>query len=133
MSETASKKSLTVFKTDRHEDIAAIVFAAIAVAATLIYMSLIVPTVTITADSDGKIVSVNVNEGSQVTKGDPIYTISVVEKKWEGDKVQEIHKDKTIKAKTNGKVLKVFAKTDTPAKKGKTPVLELEHEKGTLP
>jgi multidrug resistance efflux pump len=133
MSEDTPKKSLTVFKSDRHEDIAAIILAAIVVIATLIYMSLLVPSVTVTADSDGKILSVNVREGVQVKKGDTLYTLNVVEKKWKGDKVEETVKEKIIKAKTNGKVLKVFALADSPAKKGKTPVLELEHEKGTLP
>lgn len=34
-------KSLTVFKTDRHEDIAAIILAAVTVAAVLFYMAFI--------------------------------------------------------------------------------------------
>ena len=133
MSENTPKKSLTVFKSDRHEDMAAILLAAIVVMATLTYMSLLVPSVTVSADSDGKILAVSVREGVQVKKGDALYTLSVVEKKWKGNKVEETVKEKVIKAKTNGKVLKVFALADSPTKKGKTPILELEHEKGTLP
>jgi len=133
MSENAPKKSLTVFKSDRHEDIAAITLAAIVVIATLTYMSLIVPSVTVSADSDGKMLSVSVLEGAQIKKGDILYTLSVVEKKWKGDTVEETAKEKIIKAKTSGKVLKVYALANSPTKKGKTPILELEHEKGTLP
>ena len=133
MSENTPKKSLTVFKSDRHEDIAAIMLAAVVVIATLTYMSLIIPSVTVSADSDGKILSISVREGDQVKQGDPLYTLSVVEKKWRDDKVEETVKEKIIKAKTNGTILKVFALVDSPTKKGKTPILQLEHEKGTLP
>ena len=41
------KKSLTVFKTDRHEDIAAIVFSGLVVVVVLTYMAFIVPSVSI--------------------------------------------------------------------------------------
>lgn len=133
MSEDAKSKSLTVFKSDRHEDIAAIILAGVVVIATLVYMSLLIPAVTVKADSDGKVLSVSVHEGAQVKKGDLLYTLSVVEKKWKGDKVEETTKEKAIKAKTNGKVLKVFASADSQAKRGRTPILELEHETGTLP
>lgn len=133
MSDDTKKKSLTVFKSDRHEDFAAITLAGVVVAAVLLYMSFLVPSVTVKADSDGKIVAVTVAEGAEIKRGDPIYTLSVVEKKWTGDKVEETTSQKVIAAKTNGRVLKVFAGAGNATKKGRTPILELDHEKGTLP
>ena len=134
MSKTQDKsKSLTVFKTDRHEDIAAIILAGITVVAVLFYMAFIAPTVTVKADSDGKLVSVAVEKDTYVKQGDLIYTLEIVEKKWKGDEVEEIVKVKEILAKANGKVLEIVASPDTPLKKGKTGILVLEHEKGTLP
>ena len=133
MSDNAKKKSLTVFKSDRHEDIAAIVLAAVVVATVLCYMAFITPTVTVKADSDGTVRQVMVAAGATVQKDMPLYTLAVVEKKWKDNKVEESTKEKVIKAKTNGKVLQIFAKAEDQVKKGKTPILELEHEKGTLP
>ena len=127
------KKSLTVFKSDRHEDFAAITLAALIVVFVLTYMAFLTPTVTVKADSDGKVKSVAVAAGADLKKGDLIYTLTVVEKKWKDNKVEETTKDKEIKAKTNGRVIQVFAKADDDAKKGRTPIIELEHEKGTLP
>ena len=51
---------MTVFRTDRHEDYAAMVFVTCVVAAVLLYMAYIVPTITLKAPSDGKILSVAV-------------------------------------------------------------------------
>ena len=64
------KKSLTVFKTDRHEDIAAIVFSGLVVVVVLTYMAFIVPSVSIKPPQDGKLVEIFVTEGSEVAKGD---------------------------------------------------------------
>lgn len=128
-----NKKSLTVFKSDRHEDIAAILLAACVVVFVLTYMAFLTPTVTVKADSDGTVKSVSVAAGDLVKKGDLIYVLSVTEKKWKDNKVEETVKEKQIKAKANGKVLQIFAKADGAVKKGKSPILELEHEKGTLP
>ncbi len=133
MSDSAKKKSLTVFKSDRHEDIAAIILAAVIVIVVLFYMAFIAPTVTVKADSDGTLRDVKVAAGAMVKKGDPLYTLAVVEKKWRDNKVEESVKEKLIKAKANGKVIQIFAAPAAQVKKGKTPILELEHEKGTLP
>ena len=126
-------KSLTVFKTDRHEDIAAIILAAVTVAAELFYMAFITPTVTVKADSDGRLLNVAVEKNTYVKQGDLIYSLEIIEKKWKGDEVEEIAKVKDIYAKANGKVLEIVAEPDTALKKGKTGILVLEHEKGTLP
>lgn len=126
-------KSLTVFKTDRHEDIAAIILAGITVVAVLFYMAFIAPTVTVRADSDGKLLSIAVEKDSYVKQGDLIYSLEIIEKKWKGDEVEEVAKIKEIFAKANGKVLDIVAAPDDQLKKGKTGILVLEHEKGTLP
>ena len=126
-------KSLTVFKTDRHEDIAAIILAGITVVAVLFYMAFIAPTVTVKADSDGKLVSIAVEKDAYVKQGDLIYSLEIIEKKWKGDEVEEVAKVKEIFAKANGKVLEIVASPNDQLKKGKTGILVLEHEKGTLP
>jgi len=46
-------------------------------------------------------------------------------------KVEEVAKD--VKASTNGKVLSVGVKEGDALKKGKTAILVMDHEKGTLP
>ncbi len=133
MSNTAQKKSLTIFKSDRHEDFAAITLAAIVVISVLIYMAYIAPTVVVKADSDGTLRAIHTTVGSMVKTNDPLYTIAVTEKKWKNDKVEESVKEKVIKAKTNGKILNIMGTVNATVKKGKNPILELEHEKGTLP
>lgn len=44
----STKGKMTVFKTDRHEDAAAMIFVTLVTAAVLLYMAFIVPTITIT-------------------------------------------------------------------------------------
>ena len=124
---------MTVFRTDRHEDYAAMVFVTCVVAAVLLYMAYIVPTITLKAPSDGKILSVAVQPDALVKKDDLLYTIEVKEKKYVAGKLEEKIVTKEIKAKTNGKVLSVSAKVDDEVKKNKQPILVLDHEKGTLP
>ena len=51
-------KSLTVFKSDRHEDVAAIIFSGLIVVVVLTYMAFIVPSVSIKAPQDGKLVEI---------------------------------------------------------------------------
>ena len=128
------KKSgkMTVFRTDRHEDMAAMVLVGCLVVAVLCYMAFIVPTVTVGAPSDGKIVSIAVSESGMVQKGEPLYTFEVKEKKWTQGKVEEKLVTRDIKSAASGKVLKVVAKPGDELKKGK-PIVVLEHEKGTLP
>jgi multidrug efflux pump subunit AcrA (membrane-fusion protein) len=128
------KKSgkMTVFRSDRHEDMAAMALVGCLVVAVLCYMAFIVPTVTVGAPSDGKIVSIAVSESGMVQKGEPLYTFEVKEKKWTQGKVEEKLVTRDIKSAASGKVLKVVAKPGDELKKGK-PIVVLEHEKGTLP
>lgn len=128
------KKSgkMTVFRTDRHEDMAAMVLVGCLVVIVLCYMAFIVPTVTVGAPSDGKVVSIAVSESGMVQKGEPLYAFEVKEKKWSQGKVEEKLVTREVKSAASGKVLKVVAKPGEELKKGK-PIVVLEHEKGTLP
>lgn len=133
MSVDDKKKSLTVFRSDRHEDVAAIVFSALVVVCVLAYMAFVIPTVKITVQQDGKLTEVFVTEGAQVKTGDKLYALEVVEKKWVNNAMQEKTVVKEFTAKANGKVLKVTGQPGEAVKKGKHSVIVLEHEKGTLP
>ena len=128
------KKSgkMTVFRTDRHEDLAAMVLVGFLVVCVLCYMAFIVPTVTVGAPSDGKVVAIAVTESGLVKKGEPLYSFEVKEKKWTQGQVEEKLVVREIKSAAGGKVLKVVAKAGDELKKGK-PIVVLEHEKGTLP
>jgi multidrug resistance efflux pump len=123
MSEPKKNTKMTVFKTDRHEDMAAMCFVGMVVIGILVYMAFIIPSVTINAPAAGKIVTVAVQEGSEVKKGDLLYSIQIKGKP----------EPKKYKAVTSGKVLSVSAKEGDAVKKGKNPILVLEHKKGTLP
>lgn len=127
------KKSLTVFKSDRHEDLAAIFASALIVVVVLTYMAFIVPSVGIKAPQDGKLVEIFVAEGADVKKGDKLYALEVVKKKWVNNVMEEKVAVESFTAKANGKVLKVSAKPGGAVKKGKQTIVVLEHEKGTLP
>lgn len=123
MSETKKNTKMTVFKTDRHEDMAAMVFVAIVVASVLVYMSYIIPNIAMKAPASGKVVAIAVEPGAEVKKGDVLYSLEIKGKP----------EPKKYKAITNGKILSVSAKPEDKVKKGKTEILVLEHEKGTLP
>ena len=123
MSEPKKNTKMTVFKTDRHEDVAAMVFVAMVVVSILIYMAFIIPKVTLKAPSAGKVVAVAVQQGDEVKKGDLLFSLEIKGKP----------EPKKYKAITNGKILSVSAKPDDVVKKDKTVMLVLEHEKGTLP
>lgn len=127
------KKSLTVFKTDRHEDIAAIIASAIIVAAVLVYMAFVVPTVNLNAQQDGKLMEIFVAEGATVKKGDKLYSLEVVKKKWKNNVMEEKNVIQEFTAKANGKVLKIAGKIGDKLKKDKGLIIQLAHEKGTLP
>jgi biotin carboxyl carrier protein len=129
----AKKGKMTVFKTDRHEDWAAMVFVAILTMSTLIYMAYVVPDLKLKAPSDGKLVSVAVKQGDQVKKGDPLYTIEIKKKKYVNKAVQETVIQDEVKSKAEGKVLSVPGKPGGDVKKGKETIIVLEHVKGTLP
>ena len=133
MAEEVKKSGkMTVFRTDRHEDVAAMVLVAIAVCIVLVYMAFIVPTVAVSAPSDGKITAILVGENAELKKGDPIYSIEVKEKRFVQGQLEEKTVVKEIKSAAEGKVIKVTAKVGDDIKKGK-PVLVVDHVKGTLP
>jgi hypothetical protein len=127
------KKSLTVFKTDRHEDLAAIFASALVVVFVLTYMAFIVPSVSIKPPQDGKLMEIFVNEGSRVESGDKLYSLEVVKKKWINNVMEEKKAVQEFTAKANGTVLKVSGTPGTKVKKGKETIIELAHQKGTLP
>lgn len=126
-------KSLTVFKTDRHEDIAAIIFSGLVVVVVLSYMAFVVPTVTIKVPQDGKLVEIFVTEGTEVAKGDKLYSLEVVKKKWVNNVLEEKTVVEEFTAKTSGKILKVAGNPGDDVKKGKHAVVVMDHQKGTLP
>ncbi len=127
------KKSLTVFKSDRHEDVAAIIFSGLIVVFVLTYMAYIVPSVKIKPTQDGKLVELFVTEGVDIKKGDKLYSLELVKKKWINNQMEEKVAVEAFTAKANGKVLKVAGKPGDKVKKGKETLVVLEHEKGTLP
>jgi biotin carboxyl carrier protein len=133
MSEPKKNAKMTVFKTDRHEDMAGMVFVSMAVISVLVYMAYIVPSITLKAPLDGKILAVSVQPDVQVKKGDLLYSLEFKEKKYVHDKLEEKMATKEVHAKTNGKILSVSAKSGDEVKKGKNAILVLEHEKGKLP
>lgn len=133
MSKKDNEKSLTVFKSDRHEDIAAIILAMLVVACVLVTMAFVMPSVTVHAESSGIIGKIVAVEGAEVKKGDLLYTIMTKDKIWKGDVAEEVIKEKQYKAKTNGKITAIYAHANDKVSKNKTPLMELQHEKGTLP
>jgi len=126
-------KSLTVFKSDRHEDVASIIFSGLIVVFVLTYMAYIVPSVNIKPTQDGKLVELFVTEGATVKSGDKLYSLEVVKKKWVNNQMEEKIAVENFTAKANGKVLKVSGKPGDKVKKGKETLVVLDHEKGTLP
>ena len=126
-------KSLTVFKSDRHEDMAAIIFSGLIVVVVLTYMAFIVPSVNIKPTLDGKLAELFVSEGAMVKSGDKLYSLEVVKKKWVNNQMEEKMAVETFTAKANGKVLKVSGNPGDKVNKGKETIVVLDHEKGTLP
>lgn len=124
---------MTVFKTDRHEDMAGMVFVALAVISVLVYMAYILPSITLKAPLDGKIVAVSVQPDAQVKEGDLLYSLEYKEKKYVHDKLEEKLTVKEVHAKTNGQIISISAKPGDEVKKDKQPIMELKHEKGRLP
>lgn len=127
------KKSLTVFKTDRHEDLAAIIASAVIVVIVLAYMAFIVPSVHLNAQQDGKLMEIFVAEGATVKKGDKLYSLEVVKKKWVNNVMEEKNVVQEFTSKANGKVLKIAGAVGDKLKKDKSLIIQLAHEKGTLP
>ena len=133
MSEPKNKAKMTVFKTDRHEDMAAMLFVTLAVVSVLIYMAYIVPTIVLKAPMDGKIIAVAAQQDAQVKRGDLLYTLEIKEKKYVNEKLEEKVATKEIHSQANGKILSLTAKPGDDVKKDKNEILVLQHEKGTLP
>lgn len=133
MAEEKKSKGLTVFKSDRHEDWAAVVTAALVVVVVLGYMAFFVSTVPLKAPSDGRIVSVKVTENALVKKGDPVLTMEVKEKKVVQGVVEEKFVQKDVKAKLDGKVTSVLKKEGDEVKKDKDIILVFLPERGRLP
>ncbi|GEM_PF-638363 len=131
--EKSSGKSMTVFKNDRHEDWAAIVFAALVAASVLIYMAFIVSDIPFKAPADGKILSVKVAENTAVKNGDLLLVLETKEKKQVGGAVKEEVVQKEIKSKLSGKVTKVLKKDGDEVKKDKDVIMVFAPERGKLP
>ncbi|MBA4358110.1 MAG: hypothetical protein C0405_10340, partial [Desulfovibrio sp.] len=69
----------------------------------------------------------------EIKKGELLYTIEYKDKKFVAGQLQEKLATKDILASTSGKVLSVGVKEGDELKKGKTNILVMDHEKGTLP
>jgi multidrug efflux pump subunit AcrA (membrane-fusion protein) len=131
--EVKKEGKMTVFKSDRHEDWASMVFVGLVVLGVLLWMAYVVPDISFKAAADGKILSVNATLDQVVKPDDVLYAIETVEKKYVGGKLEEKVVQKDIKSKASGKILKILAKAGDAVKKGKDVIMVLEHVKGTLP
>lgn len=132
MSAEDKSKKLTVFRSDRHEDVGACTFAALVAACVLVYMAFFIPKVTIKAPADGKLTEMKVAVGDVIKEGQPLYVYETVKKKYVEGKIQESKASETFKSKTPGKVLELQKKPGDSFKKGNG-LLVVEHVKGTLP
>lgn len=135
MTDTAPKKekSLTVFRSDRHEDMASIVTCALVVIAVLVYMAFLTGPISFKAPSDGKILGIAVKDHTPVKKGDLLLTMEVKEKKVTHGKMEEKVLQKEIKSKMNGTVLSVSAATGNSVAKDKDLIMVIKPQKGSLP
>lgn len=124
---------MTVFRSDRHEDWAAIIFAALVAASVLVYMAFIVSAVPFKAPADGKIISVKAAENSDVKNGDILLVLETKEKKQTEGVLKEEVVQKEIKSKLSGKVTKVLKKDGDEVKKDKDVIMVFAPERGKLP
>ena len=132
MTAEEKKKKLTVFRTDRHEDLGACVFAGLVVVFVLVYMAFFLGKVTIKAPVDGKLMEMKVATGDTIKEGQPLYVYEMKKKKYTHGEMQETVVQETFKSKTPGKVLEFKIKPGEAMKKG-APLLVVEHVAGTLP
>ncbi|GFK93221.1 hypothetical protein NNJEOMEG_01052 [Fundidesulfovibrio magnetotacticus] len=132
MSAAEKKQKLTVFKTDRHEDLGACAFAALVVVFVLVYMAFFLSKVSINAPAEGKLLEMKVAVGDTISEGQPLYVYEVKKKKYVQGEVQETVAKETFKSKTPGKVLELKKKPGDSMKRGNA-LLVVEHVKGTLP
>jgi multidrug resistance efflux pump len=131
--EPKKEKGMTVFKTDRHEDLAAIVTSGLVIAFVLFYMAFLSGDLSFKAPSDGKIMNIAVSENTPVRKGDLLLTMEVREKKAAHGQVEERVVQKDIKSKMNGTVVNVSAAAGSSVKKDKDVLMVLKPERGSLP
>lgn len=129
----SNKNSMTVFKSDRHEDVAAICLAGIAVLSLLIYMMFFASSVTVLASTSGLITDVKVEANTHLNKGDVMYVVETTDIVWKDDVKEEVKSLKEIKAVTSGDVLEVMAETGQKISRHKTPIIKFAHKTGTLP
>jgi len=127
------EKSMTVFRSDRHEDMAAIVTSALVVVAVLFYMAFLTGPIGFKAPSDGKILRIAVSENASVKKGDLLLTMEVKEKKVSHGQLEEKVVQKEVKSKMNGTVLSVSAEAGKSVAKDKDLIMVVKPEKGSLP
>jgi multidrug resistance efflux pump len=127
------EKGMTVFKSDRHEDLAAIVTSALVVCAVLFYMAFLSGPISFKAPSDGSIINVAVAENTPVKKGDVLLTMEVKEKKVAHGQLEEKVVQKEIKSKMNGTVVNVSAAAGNKVSKDKDVIMVLKPERGSLP
>ncbi len=132
MSAEEKKKKLTVFRTDRHEDLGACVFAGLVVVFVLLYMAFFLGKVSIKAPVEGKLLEMKVAVGDSIKEGQPLYVYEYKKKKYTQGAVQESVAQETFKSKTPGKVMEFKKKAGDAMKKGDT-LLLVEHVSGTLP
>lgn len=124
---------MTVFKSDRHEDYAAMMMVGLVTAAILFYMAFLVGEIKLKAPDDGKVLEILVAPEATVKKGDKLATLAAKDKKMVGGKLAEKPVTRTITSSLDGKVQAVNAKPGDAVKKGKDTLMVLIPEKGQLP
>lgn len=137
------KKSLTVFKSDRHEDMAAIYAVGLIVIFVLCYQAFVAPRDAFkqASENDGKVLSVKAKPGDQVKSGDPLLELEIMHKdaatgQTSTEKVVvpvhmtgklEFYLPENVSAPSDGKIVEVLVKDKDAVKKGdKLLVLEVE-------
>ena len=124
---------MTVFKSDRHEDYAAMVMVGSLTAAILFYMAFLVGEINLKAPDDGKVLEIFATADSTVRTGDKLLTMEARDRKMVGGKLEEKVVTRTVKSTLNGTVISVKAKPGAAVKKGKDVLMVLAPEKGQLP
>jgi multidrug efflux pump subunit AcrA (membrane-fusion protein) len=124
---------MTVFKTDRHEDYAAMVMVGLVTVAILFYMAFLVGEIKLKAPDDGKVLEILVAADATVKKGDKLAVLAAKDKKMVGGKLEEKPVNRTVTSSLDGKVQAVKAKVGDSVKKGKDVLMVLIPEKGQLP
>jgi multidrug resistance efflux pump len=134
ISKTPEKsKSMTVFRSDRHEDVAAMVVTGLLVVVILSYMAFFTGPISFNAPSDGKIIGIAVSVNAPVKKGDVLLTMEVKEKKVANGKLEEKVVEKAIKSKMDGTVIKLAAAAGASVNKDKDLLMVLKPNRGSLP